>query len=192
MCGYVLDLLVAAFVRQGNVSTLAGDPEPGYVDGVGRDARFNNPSGVAVDRNRNVYVADERNHRIRMVTPQGVVTTVAGSGATGDNGGGFQDGDALTEARFSSPSSIALYYDWTLGDGPAGLVILVSDTNNHKIRRIHNGTVTTLAGGDRGLADGWGVGARFDTPHGIAVTHSGVIFVADTLNFLIRKITPDG
>ena len=121
-----------------------------------------------------------------------MVTTVAGSGDVGDNHGGFRDGDALTEALFSSPTSVTLYYDWRRGPGQQGLVLLVSDTNNHKIRRIHNGTVTTLAGGDRGLADGWGMDARFDTPAGLAVTDTGVIFVADTLNFLIRKITPDG
>lgn len=57
---------------------------------------------------RNVYVADENNHRIRKITPSGFVTTLAGSGDIGDHGGAFRDGDALTEARFSSPSSIAL------------------------------------------------------------------------------------
>ena len=73
------------------------------------------------------------------------------------------------------------YYDWeAYGDGEEALIVLVSDTNNHKIRRIHNGTVTTLGGGERGLADGWGMAARMDTPHGIAVRDDGTVYVCDT------------
>lgn len=138
------------------VRTLAGSGQVGYQDGPGDVAMFNNPQGLAVDHERNVYVADTLNHRIRMVDPTGVVTTVAGTGDIGPNAGGFMDGDALTVARFSTPTSITLYRDWrATGDDYGRIILLVSDTNNHRIRKIVGGMVTTLAGDQRGLADGY-------------------------------------
>ena len=91
---------------QGKVATLAGGGGPGFLDGTGKNAKFNNPQDVVIDRNRNVYVADTDNHSIRKVTPAGVVTTVAGTGYNTP----FVDGPALT-ATFSSPKSLTLYYD---------------------------------------------------------------------------------
>ena len=92
---------------QGKVSTLAGGGgSSGFQDGTGKNALFNNPQDVAIDRSRNVYVADTDNHAIRKVTPSGVVTTIAGTGYNTP----FTDGPALT-ATFSFPKSLALYYD---------------------------------------------------------------------------------
>lgn len=175
------------------VRTLAGHGEPGYKDGAGDEAQFNNPQGLCVDHERNVYVADTFNHRVRKVDITGWVTTIAGTGGQGQNEGGFADGDALTEARFSSPTGIALYRDWRAsGDDYGQIVLIVADTNNHKIRKIVGGVVTTLAGDQRGYADGIGMAVRFDTPHGVAATHDGIVFVADTVNFLIRRVDQDG
>jgi sugar lactone lactonase YvrE len=105
----------------GQVTTLAGAPEPGYVDGQGAQARFSFPAGVAVDAEGNLYVADTANHRIRMITPDGAVTTLAGSGEPG-----YADGPA-GEAQFRAPEGVAVDADGNL---------IVADTGNHRIRKI--------------------------------------------------------
>lgn len=182
--------------RQGDVRTLAGTGEVGRQDGPRDQATFNNPQGLVVDDDRAVYVADTDNHLIRRLDPTtGDVSTVAGTTQ------GFADGLA-SEAKFSHPTGIALFHDWTGQYSSAGETILVvADTNNHKIRVVVLGDddtptyVWTIAGGgeaggDRGYRDGRGSLALLDTPHGIAVTHTGVIFVADTLNFVVRSLRP--
>jgi sugar lactone lactonase YvrE len=135
--------------------------------------------GVAVDGSGNVYVADTVNHRIEKVTAAGDVTTLAGSGRPGN-----ADGTG-PEASFSGPRGVTV-------DGAGN--VYVADTGNNKIRRIAaGGVVTTLAGsGSPGAADGDGVAASFSGPFGIAVDHSGNLYVADTGNNLIRKITLTG
>ena len=148
----------------------------GSTDGAGTVARFNNPSDVAVDGSGNVYVSDFNNHKIRKISTAGVVTTLAGSGLIGsDDGTG-------TAASFHNPMGIAL--DKT-GN------IYVADWRNHKIRKITaSGEVTTLAGsGSSGFTDGVGTAARFNLPVGIAVDGSGNVYVADTGNHRIRKIS---
>nr|WP_229223491.1 gluconolaconase [Duganella sp. sic0402] len=159
-------------------STLAGGTE-GYAEGAGTAAAFNTPSGMAVDAAGNLYVADTGNNAIRKVTPQGVVSTLAGDGLAGD-----KDGKGAA-AQFNGPVGVAV-------DG-AG-VVYVADTYNDRIRRIApDGTVTTIAGGKRaGMADGAAAQALFDTPSGIAVSAGGELFVADTANHAIRKLGKDG
>jgi sugar lactone lactonase YvrE len=159
------------------VTTFAGSTS-GYADGTDTEAKFNSPSGVAVDGSGNLYVADSRNYRIRKITPAGEVTTLAGSGASG-----FADGTG-DEAQFNLPYGVAL--DSTGND------LYVADSGNHRIRKIvvATGVVTTLAGnGANGPADGTGTKARFSSPYGVAVDGSGNIYVADTNNHRIRKIT---
>jgi sugar lactone lactonase YvrE len=161
----------------GIASTLAGGAE-GYADGAGALARFHTPSGMARDKDGNLYVADTGNHAIRKVTPAGVVTTVAGTGKPG-----YADGPGA-QAQFDGPVGVA-------ADGRGNLY--VADTYNDRIRRIApDGTVTTLAGGTRGDQDGAGMAARFDTPCGIAVDAVGTVLVADTRNATVRRIAPDG
>lgn len=160
------------------VSTVAGTNDQGYVDGVLLDARFNSPSAVALDKAGNVYVTDTLNHAIRKITPDGKVTTLAGNGKEG-----YKDGKGK-DAMFARPGAIAI--------GPDN-VLYVADTMNHRIRKVTlDGTVTTFAGSFPGLRNARGEDARLYSPSGIAIDAKGVIYVGDTLNHVIRKITPDG
>jgi sugar lactone lactonase YvrE len=166
----------------GIVSTLAGSAGvSGSAEGTGSAARFNDPFGVAVDSAGNVYVADTSNYTIRKITPAGVVSTLAGS--AGSPGSADGTGSA---ARFDLPEGVAV--------DSAGNVY-VADSNNSTIRKITSaGVVSTLAGsaGIQGSADGTGSAAQFDTPEGVAVDSAGNVYVADSLNETIRKITPAG
>lgn len=166
----------------GEVTTLAGAPRViGHTDGTGAAARFDRPSVVASDSTGNVYVSDTSNNTIRKITPAGVVTTLAGTPGIR----GHADGTG-TMASFYSPSGVAT--------DRAGNVY-VADSNNHTIRKITPaGVVTTLAGtaGIRGHADGTGTVASFVYPKGIATDSTGNVYVSDTLNQTIRKITPSG
>jgi len=164
----------------GVVTTLAGTAGmTGSSDGVGAAARFWGPQGVATDSAGNVYVADLGNLTIRKITPEGVVTTLAGAaGVYGSN-----DGTGAA-ARFHEPRSVAT--------DNAGNVY-VADTGNDTIRKITpEGTVTTLAGttGMQDSIDGMGAAARFNFPYGVATDNAGNVYVADTGNDTIRKITP--
>ena len=163
----------------GAVSTIAGSGNIGTADGIGTAASFDRPNGVAVDGSGNLYVSDTYNHKIRKITPAGVVTTFAGSGSLGS-----VDGAGAT-ARFGQPRGLAV-------DGSGN--IYVSDTYNHMIRKITPaGVVITLAGsGASGSLDGSGPTARFFNPCGLTVDASGNVYVADSSNHKIRKITPAG
>jgi len=159
-------------------TTFAGLP-PGSADGTGSAARFNSPAGVAVDSADNTYVADTVNSTIRKITPAGVVTTFAGlAGSTGSaNGTG-------SAARFNGPVAVAID---NIGN------IFVADTNNSTIRKITPArVVSTFAGlaGNDGSANGTGSTARFSFPSALAVDSANNIYVADTSNSTIRKITP--
>jgi sugar lactone lactonase YvrE len=162
--------------QSGVVSTFAGaDGQAGYTDGEAANARFRAPIGIAVSEEGTVYVADSYNDRIRVIR-DGKVYTLAG----GDRG--FTDGAGGT-ARFNTPSGIAVSEEGT---------VYVADSYNDRIRIIRDGRVYTLAGGDRGFADGSGGTARFNTPSGLAVTKDGAILVADLGNRRIRAVQPDG
>ena len=159
----------------------------GSSDGVGEDAGFKNPQGIVVDKDGNILVADRKNHAIRKVTPQGVVTTIAGSftGSGTSSLTGSSDGSA-SGARFNHPSDVLV---------DAAGNIYVADSGNHAIRKIDSsGNVTTLAGdlGYSGYQNGTADAAMFNSPQGIAIDAEGNIIVADTTNGLIRKVTPGG
>lgn len=180
---YVAEFLgstIRKLTPAGVVTTLAGAPRSyGSTDGAGSAARFRGPSGLAVIANGNVVVADSANHVIRQITPAGVVTTLAGTAPGGIDAVG-------TAARFNAPEALVV---------DAAGNVFVADTSNHAIRKITPaGAVTTLAGtaGSAGSADGSGAAARFRFPRGIAVDASGTVFVADSDNHTVRKITPAG
>jgi RHS repeat-associated protein len=160
----------------GAVTTFAGDGMPGFVNGAGAQARFNAPRGVAVDKFGNVYVADSGNSSVRRITPTGDVGTVAGDGTVGST-----DSPA---ARFDNLAGIAC-------DGEHVYVYL-GDTGNHRIRRLDTtGAVITIAGAERGFADGSASQARFAEPSGLALDGAGKIIVADAVNSLLRSVDPN-
>jgi sugar lactone lactonase YvrE len=162
------DHRIRKITPQGHVSTLAGTGVPGYQEGEGAVAQFHDPRGLAVDRDGNVFVADRGNHRIRKITPQGRVSTLAGTGVIG-----YQDGEG-TVAQFKSPIGVAV-------DGNGN--VIVADAQNHRIRKVTpQGHVITLAGtGYVGHRDGDPITtAQFSRPSGIAVDENGNVLVSDT------------
>lgn len=161
-------------------TTLAGSvTNTGTSDGIGTDALFNAPHGMAVDKQGNIYVTEITNNLVRKITPAGVVSTLAGqAGSSGTNDGIGSD------ARFNRPFSIIV---------DAAGIIYVSDTFNHTVRKITaDGAVSTLAGlgGTSGTNDGVGSEARFNQPYGLVLDQSGNMYVVDSENFTIRKIAP--
>ncbi|MBS4095554.1 MAG: hypothetical protein KGZ83_01780 [Sulfuricella sp.] len=173
---------IRKITSSGVVTTLAGlAGRSSSVDGSGAAARFEDPYSVAVDSSGNLYVADATDHSIRKITPAGVTTTLAGKAGSY----GSTDGSGST-ARFKGPQGIAVDSAGTL---------YVADTGNSAIRKITAaGVVSTLAGsaGSNGSSDATGTAARFSEPNGIAVDPSGNVYVADTANNTIRKITAAG
>lgn len=182
---YIADSMnhtIRKITTAGTVSTLAGAAgQPGFADGSGTSARFNNPSGIDVDLIGNVYVADTTNNVIRKITPSGNVTTLAGlNGVSGTSDG------AGNAALFNQPVGLAV-------DNAAN--VYVADTGNSTIRHISPaGQVSTLAGlpGIAGHKDGGGLDAWFNQPRDVALTSAGVLYVADTGNAAIRKIDATG
>lgn len=153
---------------QGDKSIFAGRGVSGSADGQGTSATFYNLGGIVIDLAGNLFVAEQGNHKIRKISPTGLVSTVAGTGASGS-----ADGPAAS-ATFNAPDGLAV--------DPQGN-IYVADTKNNKIRKIStNGMVTTLGGS----------GAIFNYPTGLVMDASGNLYVGDFRNNLIREITSDG
>jgi len=166
---------IRKITSEGEVTTFAGSTE-GYHDATGEAAQFNYPEDVAVDSFGNLYVADTRNQSIRKITPEGVVSTLAGSTEGYTNATG-------KAAQFRNPTGVAVDSDGN---------VYVADRDNNHIRKITSaGVVTTLDdsriwGAD--YQDATGTAARFDRPYSVAVDSSGILYVADTINNRIRKI----
>ena len=166
----------------GTVSTLAGSGIAGYADGIATTAQFNNPIGICIDITGNIYTVEAQSHKIRRITPSGVVSTFAGSDIEG-----YLDGIG-TASKFNSPHGLCSDFSGS---------IYVADSGNNRIRKITpSGVVSTLAGsgssGPGGFADGIGTSAQFNNPLGLCSDSSGNIYVADTNNNRIRKITSLG
>jgi len=181
---YVADVynhVIRMILPTGQTTTLAGQPgQGGFADGPADQALFYQPTAVAADGQGNVYVLDFGNDLMRKITPQGMVSTLAGTLRQW----GQRDGTG-TDAQFSFWRGSGLVLD-----GAGNLYVTTLDA----VRRIDpTGVVTTLAGsGDRGYADGVGAAARFAVPAGIALDGAGILYVADSLNGVIRAITPAG
>ena len=172
---------------KGQVTTVAGNGESGFADGVGDAARFNRPQGIDVDRQGLIYVADSWNHCVRRVHPaDGTVSTLCGKGKEPGCANGL-----AAEARFRYPSGLALDMNEDL---------IVADECNHNVRKVAlpDGRVTMVAGSveggyaGQGFADGTGTAARFNCPAAVAVDRSNAILVADFYNHRVRKISGEG
>eukprot|EP00735_Rhodelphis_limneticus_P008819 TRINITY_DN2301_c0_g1::TRINITY_DN2301_c0_g1_i1::g.6896::m.6896 TRINITY_DN2301_c0_g1::TRINITY_DN2301_c0_g1_i1::g.6896 ORF type:complete len:513 (+),score=217.50,sp/Q8VZ10/SOQ1_ARATH/29.54/7e-20,sp/Q8VZ10/SOQ1_ARATH/29.39/1e-16,sp/Q8VZ10/SOQ1_ARATH/32.88/6e-08,NHL/PF01436.16/8e-09,NHL/PF01436.16/0.019,NHL/PF01436.16/2.3e-08,NHL/PF01436.16/0.017,NHL/PF01436.16/0.006,BTB/PF00651.26/2.8e-22,SGL/PF08450.7/0.0056,SGL/PF08450.7/4.5e-06,SGL/PF08450.7/1e+02,DUF839/PF05787.8/0.00097,DUF839/PF05787.8/1.1e+0 len=165
--------------ESGEVSIFAGNGQKGYQDGPANMAMFNNPTGIALDGEGNIFVADSGNHRIRKITSDGTVSTFSGTGNASYTNGN------LTTAEYNTPVDLAFAADSTL---------YIVDSANHRIRKVTtDGNVNTIAGsGKPGKTDGFMTGASFNEPKGIAIADDGTIYVADSGNHCIRQIQPDG
>jgi sugar lactone lactonase YvrE len=178
---YVTDYSAATIRKitpSGYVTTLAGTcGQAGTTDGMGSAGLFNAPVGVAVDQSGYVYIGDRGNAAIRKISPSGLVTTLAGTKGQG----GYADG--TEPARFNVPLGVAT-------DGAGN--VYVADTSNNTIRMVNSaGVVTTLAGAalQTGYVEGTGSAARFWHPGAVAVDSSGNVYVADSWNNVVRKLT---
>jgi sugar lactone lactonase YvrE len=169
----------------------AGGGKSGSVDGVGTAASFYDPSGIKFAANGNLYVADRGNNAIRIITPAGVVSTLAGAPPATTSTNVFPEGALLdgtgNGSRFWSPSDIAI---------DSANNVFVADTGNNAIRKITpTGQTSTVAGLYPASAEninGTGAAARFHDPRGIAVGPAGELYVADAGNRAIRKVSPAG
>ena len=180
----IRELQLIPALHQPRVNILAGYVEPegpdGFPMGFFRNcilelSRFNRPSGIAVNQQGWIFVADTYNHAIRVIMGRWVYTIAGGAGQ------GFADGNRFS-ARFSYPGAITIC---PLGN------IYVADTGNHAIRRVDlNGNVTTVAGrpGVQGYANGAAAMSLFDSPKGLAVSSAGRLYIADTGNHAIRTL----
>jgi uncharacterized protein (TIGR03437 family) len=171
---------------KGNIATVAGNGLFAYSGdgGPATRAELDSPHAVATDAGGNVYIADTANNVVRKVSTSGTITTFAGNGLTGVGGGG----GPATAAQMIGPAGLAV-------DGQGN--VYISDTVGQRIRvvTLSNGQINTYAGnrtegysGDGGAA----INAELNTPTGLAVDTSGNLYIADTLNSVIRKVTPAG
>jgi uncharacterized delta-60 repeat protein len=177
---YVTDYIgnqIRRISPEGEVTIFAGSGIAGFLDGPANVARFNRPNGIAVDNAGNLYIADEKNHRIRRITPDGNVTTLAGNGSNASVNG---TGNA---ASFQSPKRLTV--------APNGNIYV---TEAFRVRQVTPaGVVTHFAGNiGNGLVNGIGTQARFRNPYGIAADNGGNLYVADQFNNCIRRISPAG
>jgi uncharacterized protein YjdB len=171
---------IKKIAKDGTMSIFAGSGVAGFADGTGKQAKFNCPQGLAIDNSGNIYVADTYNHRIRKITPAGVITTIAGTSFSG-----YMDG-AAAKAQFNFPAGIAID---TSGN------LYIADSGNNMIRKltIANATVTTLAGSRMfGYADGTGMQAQFFLPTGIDIDSNNNLYVVELFNHAVRKVTMAG
>jgi DNA-binding beta-propeller fold protein YncE len=179
-------------IAYGTITTVAGSGVAGEVSpgvalpedgGPAIDAQMNHPIGVAIDRDGNILIADALYNRIRRVTPDGTITTIAGDGIAEFGG----DGGPATAAFLQYPTGVALDHDGNM---------FIADAGNHRIRRIDpDGTITTVAG--TGVAGFEGDGgpateARLHKPTGVAVSRKGELFIADEYNHRIRRVGAHG
>jgi sugar lactone lactonase YvrE len=183
--------LAAEQPAPGTITTVAGTGQPGFSgdNGPAAEAQLDDPFGIAIDAAGNVFIGDGANSRVRKVSPDGIITTVAGNGVSGFSG----DGGPATEARLAG----AL---WLASDRVGNLYL--SDWSHNRVRKVSpDGIITTVAGtgpttdeapGDYTGDGGPATAARLYYPQGLAVDAAGNLFIADSENHRIRKVRPDG
>jgi sugar lactone lactonase YvrE len=179
---------VRQVTRDGVITTVAGTGSAGYGGdgGPATAAQLNHPCGVAVDKAGTLYIVDDYNDRVRQVTPDGVITTVAGTGSSGYSGDSG-DGGPATAAPLNHPVGVAVDNAGTL---------YITEWHHHRVRRVApDGVITTVAGtrnsgysGDGGPASS----AHLNTPSGVAVDNAGTLYITDDFNHRIRQVTRDG
>ncbi|NGX17041.1 PKD domain-containing protein [Wenzhouxiangella sp. XN24] len=176
---------VRRVLPDGEVETVAGTGSQGFSGdgGPATSATLWSPSGIALDEQGGFYIADLGNHRVRYVDPAGIIRTVAGTGVQGFSG----DGGPAIEAQLLAPDAVVLAPD-------GGLYI--ADRNNHSIRQVTpDGIIQTIAGGNgRGDSgdDGPATAAQLNFPRGVAVAPDGSVYIADTNNSRVRRVSSDG
>jgi uncharacterized protein (TIGR03437 family) len=169
----------------GKISTVAGNGSFGFTgDNVpATQTALSSPTAVAVDGAGNLYIADLFNYRVRKVNPQGIITTVAGTGVAGNSG----DGGLATQARFETPESVAV-------DRAGNLYI--ADSANHVVRKVDTaGIISAFAGnGQGGFSgdNGQARQARLSAPRGVAVDAAGNVYISDAGNDRIRRVDKNG
>ncbi|MCX4632940.1 RICIN domain-containing protein [Streptomyces sp. NBC_01443] len=176
---------VRKITADGKISTIAGTDTKGFSGdgGPAVSAQLHLPRGVAVDSVGAVYIADSENHRVRKITADGKISTIAGTGTEGFSG----DGGPATAAQLNGPFGVAV-------DSTG--VLYVTEHNNHRVRKITaDGQISTVAGNGTAGSDGDGgpaVSAQLSRPRGVAVGRAGDLYIADSANHRVRKITADG
>jgi len=169
----------------GVITTVAGNGTEGFggEGGPATSAQLNAPSGVAVDTAGNLFIADRNNNRIRKVTPGGVISTVAGNGTQGFSA----DGGPATSAQLNAPLGVAV---------DTARNLFIGDYGNDRVRKVtSSGIISTVAGNEiRGFSGDGGpaTSARLSYPYSVAVDTAGNLFIADTYNHCVRKVTPGG
>jgi uncharacterized protein (TIGR03437 family) len=171
-------------MTNGTITTIAGTGTAGFSGdgGPALSAEFNGPTAVALDAAGNLYIVDTRNNRIRMVTPGGTISSVAGNGQADFAG----DGGAATSAALNTPLGLA---------ANAGGDLFIADTTNSRIRKVSKGIITTVAGnGTAGYAGdgGSGTAAQINFPTGVSVDSAGNLYIADLTNSRIRELLANG
>src|SRR5262249_25168048 len=149
--------------------------------GPATNATMNAPSGIALDSAGNVYIADTNNHRVRKVSPAGVISGVAGTGVEGFGG----DGGPAVGAPLDTPVGLAT---------DAAGALYIADAGNNRVRKVNptTGVITTVAGGGFGFGGDGGaaINAQLYFPTGVSLDNAGNLFIADTGNHRIRKVSP--
>ncbi len=185
---YVADGLnnrIRVVSSQGKVSTIAGVEDPGSAGdgGPATDGQLSDPEGIAIDGQGNVYIADKFNNSIRKITPAGVISTVAGTGEAGYSG----DGGLAVSCKLNGPTNITFDRENNM---------YITDAGNNCIRMMTQaGEIMTIAGTGKA---GFNAKAKratmamLNAPRGVAVDSIGNIYIADALNYVVRKVTPTG
>jgi sugar lactone lactonase YvrE len=169
----------------GTITTIAGIDDPGNAGdgGPATDAQLNDPTGIAVDNHGNLYIADKYNNRIRKVTPQGMISAFAGTGVQGFGG----NGGTATAALLNAPAGL-------MADSAGN--IFIADAGNNCIREVTTaGIILNFAGNGTPGFSGDGraaTAAQLYLPNGMAIDTAGNIYIADSWNYRVRKVTPAG